>query len=148
MDFNKTGKPVLDTLPSVDEYPDFMEKFNKSSYRSEKVLGKLYRNIKLDESESGTILKYRKSMIVPNEKFLFKGYKEYIDEAIFCREHYNGEIRSLMKTFRVKNEAEIITAQLLNFKQVGGKSQDLQEGISENVSFIIHDFTVYMQFEL
>ncbi|CAG8747083.1 8495_t:CDS:2, partial [Funneliformis mosseae] len=37
VDFNKSGYPVLDILPTLKEFPDFMENRFKDSYRSEKV---------------------------------------------------------------------------------------------------------------
>ncbi|RIA96799.1 RNA dependent RNA polymerase-domain-containing protein [Glomus cerebriforme] len=140
VDFNKTGVPVLDDLPNAGEYPDFMEIKCKDSYKSEKVLGKLYRNIKLYEYESDPILKY-KNVIFPNNDFLFDGYQNYMEEAVVCRDRYNSEIRNLMRNYRVNTEAEIITAELLSIRQMDGrKSQNTRELISESVSFIIHNF--------
>ncbi|GES78777.1 RNA-dependent RNA polymerase 6-like [Rhizophagus clarus] len=138
VDFCKTGIPVTETLPSIDEYPDFMEKDHKKSYKSEKILGKLYRNIQLDKSENVPLLNYDVENIILNEEFLFDGYEHYLDEALIYREYYNNEIRHLMKKYKVKTEAEIIAAQLLGRQVEGKKSQDIRESIGGTVSFIIY----------
>jgi len=134
VDFNKTGKPVKNVLPNIDENPDFMETKCKPSYKSEKILGKLYRNIKLHEYESDPILKYKEHEITVSDDFTFDGYQKYMKEAIIRRNLYNGDIRKLMKAHRVNNESEIITAELLNFKQLEfRKSQHKREIISDIV---------------
>lgn len=115
-----------------------MEKDHKKSYKSEKILGKLYRNIHLDKSENVSLLNYDVENIILNKEFLFDGYKQYVEEAIIYREYYNNEIRHLMKKYKVKTEAEIIAAQLLGRQVEGRKSQDIRESISGTVSFIIY----------
>lgn len=113
----------------------------KPSYKSEKILGKLYRNIKLHEYESDPILKYKEHKITINDDFTFDGYQKYMEEAIIIRNFYNGEIRKLMKTYRVNYESEIITAELLGLKQMEGrKNQHKREVISDEVSNIINGY--------
>lgn len=115
-----------------------MEKDHKKSYKSKKILGKLYRNIQLDKSENVPLLNYDVENIILNEEFLFEGYEHYLEEAFIYREYYNNEIRHLMKKYKVKTEAEIIAAQLLGRQVEGKKSQDIRESISGTVSFIIY----------
>src|SRR5688572_2545142 len=52
VDFPKSGKPAIfpPELRAIS-YPDFMEKPDKPSYRSNKVLGTLYRSIEVAEFE-------------------------------------------------------------------------------------------------
>ncbi|RIA84668.1 RNA dependent RNA polymerase-domain-containing protein [Glomus cerebriforme] len=139
VDFNKTGVPVTETLPNLEKYPDFMEKANKISYKSEKILGKLYRNIQFDKSENVPLLNYDVENITLDEEFLFNGYEHYLEEALIYRDYYNNQIRNLMKKYRVKTEAEIIAAQLLGKQVEGKKSQDIREAIGGTISFIIYD---------
>jgi RNA-dependent RNA polymerase len=115
-----------------------MEKDHKKSYKSEKILGKLYRNIQLDKAENVPLLNYDIENIILNEEFLFDGYEHYLEEALIYREYYNNEIRHLMKKYKVKTEAEIIAAQLLGRQVEGKKSQDIRESISGTISFIIY----------
>ncbi|CAB4432062.1 unnamed protein product [Rhizophagus irregularis] len=118
VDFNKTGIPVKTKLPNIDENPDFMEVKCKPSYKSEKILGKLYRNIKLHEYESDPILKYKEHKITVNDDFIFDGYQKRMDkEAIVIRNFYNG------------------------IKQMEGrKNQHKRDVISEEVSKIINRY--------
>ncbi|CAI2179492.1 5586_t:CDS:2 [Funneliformis geosporum] len=140
VDFNKTGIPVVEKLAMRSEYPDFMDSRYKDSYKSEKVLGKLYRDIQLDKPEKDPLLKYYKTNITIDENFLYEGYQDYIEEAIACLDHYNNEIRSLMKKYNVKTEAEILTAQLLGFRRIdGSKSQDMRDAITGSIFFIIYN---------
>ena len=47
VDFSKTGVPaVIPNKLRPTEYPDFMEKEDKTTYRSECVIGKLFRSVK------------------------------------------------------------------------------------------------------
>ncbi len=112
----------------------------KDSYESVKVLGKLYRDIKLDKPEKDPLLKYYKTIITPDDDFLFDGFRDYLEEAIACRDHYNSEIRILMKKYNVKTEAEILTSQLLGFRRINGrKSQDMRDAITGSISMIIYN---------
>ncbi|CAG8493686.1 4830_t:CDS:10 [Dentiscutata heterogama] len=139
VDFNKTGVPVTEKLPVMEEYPDFMENKTKIEYKSQKILGKLYRNIEVDHPKDDPLLNYTSDYIVPKKEFLAQGYENYLEEAEICRDTYNSEIRSLMKKFRVKTEPEIITTNLLGFRRVDGrKNQDIRESISGTISYIIH----------
>jgi hypothetical protein len=115
-----------------------MEKEHKKSYVSEKVLGRLYRNITFDKSENDSLLKYNLENIIMNEDFLFGDYQHYVEEAVIYRNHYNNEIRGLMKKYKIKTEAEIMNAQLLGRQVEGRKSQDIREAIAGTVSFIIY----------
>lgn len=149
VDFNKTGVPVTELLPKVDEYPDFMENKRKNSYESKKVLGKLYRRIEIGQSDDNPLLNYEDKTIKPNEEFLFEGYEDYLQEAVICRDSFNSEIRSLMKKFSVKSEPEVITANLLSYRRMDGrKSRDIREAISGSISSIIHHFRKHFKSEL
>ncbi|CAG8468456.1 7511_t:CDS:10 [Scutellospora calospora] len=141
VDFNKTGVPVTDKLPKLDEYPDFMESKTKKEYKSQKILGKLYRNIKLNQPENDPLLNYEGTDIIVNREFLAQGYEDYLEEAEVCRNSYNSEIFNLMKKFRVKTEPEIISSNLLGYRRVDGrKSQDVRESISGTISFTMHKY--------
>ncbi|CAG8471792.1 18903_t:CDS:10 [Racocetra persica] len=142
VDFNKTGVPVTESLPTTNEYPDFMENKTKKVYESQKILGQLYRNIELDQPRHVPLLNYdTNDNITPKRMFLAQGYEDYLEEAEVCRDTYNSEIRSLMKKFRVKTEPEIITSNILSFHRIDGrKTQDIRESISGTISFIIHKF--------
>ncbi|KAF0547877.1 RdRP-domain-containing protein [Gigaspora margarita] len=141
VDFNKTGVPVTEPLPILDEYPDFMENKKKKEYVSQKILGKLYKNINIDNPRDDQLLNYKFGNISPKKEFLAQGYENYLEEAEISRDTYNSEIRNLMKKFRVKTEPEIITSNLLNCRRIDGrKTQDIRESISGTISFITHKY--------
>ncbi|RIB03115.1 RNA dependent RNA polymerase-domain-containing protein [Gigaspora rosea] len=141
VDFNKTGVPVTEPLPILDEYPDFMENKNKKEYVSQKILGKLYRNINIDNPKDDQLLNYKFGNIAPKKEYLAKGYENYLEEAEIFRDKYNSEIHNLMKKFRVKTEPEIITSNLLSYRRIDGrKTQDIRESISGTISFITHKY--------
>ncbi|CAG8610218.1 17919_t:CDS:2, partial [Racocetra fulgida] len=118
VDFNKTGVPVTESLPTTNEYPDFMENKTKGMYESQKILGKLYRNIELDQPRHAPLLNYdTNDKITPKRMFLAQGYEDYLEEA------------------------EIITSNILSFHRIDGrKTQDIRDSISGTISFIIHKF--------
>ncbi|CAI2166599.1 4586_t:CDS:2 [Funneliformis geosporum] len=139
VDFNKTGYPVLNALPTMKEYPDFMENQFKESYESNKVLGKLYRNIQLDLPGKDPLLKYKETAI--DEDFVYDGYQDYIEDAIACRDYYNDEIRKLMRKYNVKTEVEVLTAQLLGLRNNDSrKAKEKRKSISGTSSFIIYHY--------
>lgn len=54
IDFAKNGQAQqLDYLEKPQEYPDYMENHTRKEYRSNTVLGKMYRICKHLESENG-----------------------------------------------------------------------------------------------
>ncbi|CAG8476071.1 7262_t:CDS:10 [Acaulospora colombiana] len=142
VDFNKTGVPVTGSLPPIPQYPDFMENNQKDSYKSEKILGKLYRRIKLERPDKDRLLNYKvKGGIKPMRYFRVEGFREHVEEAVIQRNAYNLEIRTLMKKYGVKTEPEIITSNILGLRRINGrKGQDIREEISATVSEIIYNF--------
>ncbi|CAG8492621.1 4570_t:CDS:1, partial [Acaulospora colombiana] len=150
VDFNKTGVPVTDLLPSIPVYPDFMENNRKRSYPSQKVLGKLYRKIILDKPDEDPLLNYKTNDgIKPTRDFYVEGFKEYLEEAIIQRDAYNSEIRTLMKKYSIETEPEIVTSNILGHRRINGrKRQDIRETISGAISVIIHNFRKIFLMEL
>ncbi|KAG2218226.1 hypothetical protein INT45_000768 [Circinella minor] len=120
VDFAKTGKaakpdPDLLTMPSK-KYPDFMEKKDKESYRSEKALGQLYRSIghikyrefreKLWDITDGNY--YDQRVQAP-------GMEKYIASARRQKRYYDRELRDLMGRFGVDSEAEIMSGCIIKW---------------------------------
>ncbi|CAG8546813.1 1547_t:CDS:10 [Diversispora eburnea] len=141
VDFNKSGVPVTDRLPKVEQYPDFMENKRKDSYKSEKILGQLYRRIEIDRQPEENLLLNYDGEIIPNQEFLFDGYEDFTEEAVIVRNTFNFEIRSLMKKFSVKSEPEVITANLLGYRRVDGRqNREIREAISGSISHTIHHY--------
>ncbi|CAN8077242.1 unnamed protein product [Agarophyton chilense] len=123
VDFPKTGIPAL-VPPDLalrnqkNQYPDFMMKHKKISYKSTKILGKLFRACNASRSES------KKELVTfPNESSyaVVKIFSCLSDDAELERESdshcnsYNYEIKRLMDHYGVQSEGELVSGQVLSF---------------------------------
>lgn len=114
VDFAKTGAPA--EMPNVlkpREYPDFMERWDRSTYKSEGILGKLYRatlalTIPKSEfkwSEETARAAYDPDLEVP-------GFETFIDAAKSCKEMYTDKMSMLLMFYGATSEDEILTGNL------------------------------------
>ena len=98
VDSLKTGKIV--TMPTYlrpTEYPDFMRKEDAISYKSEKILGELYRSTKeaygSDLVSQGTstsdYLTYDMDLEVP-------GASDFLEDAWQCKCSYEEQLNALL----------------------------------------------------
>ncbi|XP_039855171.1 probable RNA-dependent RNA polymerase SHL2 [Panicum virgatum] len=111
VDSLKTGKIV--TMPTYlrpTEYPDFMRKEDAISYKSEKILGELYRSIKAaygyDSVSHGTItlndLVYDMDLEVPGASY-------FLEDAWQCKCSYEAKLNALLSQYNIQTEAELVT---------------------------------------
>ncbi|KAH7415135.1 hypothetical protein KP509_14G029700 [Ceratopteris richardii] len=137
VDSPKTGKLVI--LPSAlrpKAYPDFMDKEDKESYRSKKILGILYRRVR------GTAEKEMKlSSFLGNAEFSIEqsydpdlkidGYEEYVREAWHFKQMHDVQLGALMDQFDVSIEGEVVTGHFTTIlsKHNSRKRGDLKERI-------------------
>lgn len=127
VDFPKTGIPA-EIPPNlyVSEYPDFMEKPDKSSYISSGVIGKLFRAVK-DHLPPGYHIRSftkelaRKSYDPDMES---AGFMDYIDDAIAIKDNYDFKLGNLMEYYGMKNEAELLTGNLMKMSKKFNKYRD------------------------
>ncbi|KAK0595797.1 hypothetical protein LWI29_010039 [Acer saccharum] len=82
VDFSKTG--VAAEIPRrlrATTYPDFMEKQEKPSYESQRVLGKLYREVKGIAAPTATIKSFTKevAMLTYDPAMEVDGFEKFID---------------------------------------------------------------------
>ncbi|KAI7881914.1 RdRP-domain-containing protein [Lichtheimia hyalospora FSU 10163] len=109
VDFPKTGvKAILPDSYRPGKYPDFMEKKDKPSYESKKILGQLYRSIK-----SGEFQHYRKQLNTKKTEYdgrlRYPGMEKFIARARRMKRRYDEELTSLMDQFGIPTEAEFMT---------------------------------------
>jgi hypothetical protein len=123
------GVPVTGRLPSSTEFPDFMENQTKMPYESQKILGQLYNQQQWRY--------YKDCRIEPLDDFIEDDYMNYVDEALNLRNHYNHEIRTLMKRYKIKSEAEVFTGNLLSVKTSGRKLYDVRDAIASEMALYI-----------
>lgn len=128
VDFAKNGIKVdveNDLIPK--KYPTFMERKDKKSYKSNKIIGQLYERIK--EIYDEAIPEYQPKG--PIEK-----YQDFIETASILFEEYKTEITSLLNQFGLESEIEFLIGQPINlniFQKTGIKPEDLKETLT-NIS--------------
>ncbi|OAY66642.1 putative RNA-dependent RNA polymerase 2 [Ananas comosus] len=118
VDFAKTGAPA--DMPRVlkpKEYPDFMERWDRSMYKSTGVLGKLYRAVSThieetlsfdtDFSNSIPEAAYDRDLEV-------EGFEAFLEAAQEFYDQYSEKLSSLMNYYGAEYEDEILTGNLRN----------------------------------
>jgi RNA-dependent RNA polymerase len=108
VDFPKTGKPaILSSELRAITFPDFMEKDDKSTYQSQKVLGTLYRSIKEEAFNPST-------QMILDDRLYVEGYKIYVEDARNIKSTYDADIMGLMNQYGIKTEFEITSGYIMN----------------------------------
>ncbi|RIA85008.1 putative RNA-dependent RNA polymerase 1 [Glomus cerebriforme] len=108
VDFPKTGVPANFPLElRADRFPDFMEKPDKPTYKSEKVLGTLYRSIKEEKYQPYTHLNFDKRLYV-------EGYEEYLKDAQILKSAYDAAIKGVMNQFGIMTEFEAVSGYIID----------------------------------
>lgn len=143
VDFPKTGKIVSmpqSLRPKV--YPDFMGKDDAISYKSEKILGRLYRSIKeatSDDSvpeETSTLndLPYDTDMEVP-------GASDFIFSAWQYKCSYETQLNALLNQYGVHSEAELVTDHICSLPRYNSRKQgDIKERLKNAYSALRKEF--------
>jgi RNA-dependent RNA polymerase len=142
VDFPKTGVPAI--IPHnlrPRKYPDFMGKPDKDTYRSERVLGKLFRQVRgayLEKSPSEVPREdieqaFDANMIVP-------GYEEFTDLAKYQKNTYDRKLIGLMNQYGIETEAEAVSGNILNLARQHMKRRgDVVERIRDAVTSLIDE---------
>ncbi|RUS27038.1 RNA dependent RNA polymerase-domain-containing protein [Jimgerdemannia flammicorona] len=122
VDFPKTGIPaIFERECRATAFPDFMEKPDKPSYESEKVLGVIYRSIQASDYESyeSTLsydLRFDCRIIVP-------GFEQFVPEARTLKFEYDHALRSLRNQYGIATEFELVSGYIMNYLQSGHKRE-------------------------
>ncbi|CAG8567169.1 13561_t:CDS:2 [Dentiscutata erythropus] len=132
VDFPKTGK--TSEFPNelkVKSFPDFMEKPDKPSYPSQKVLGRLYRSIEVADFSPYTEIVFDDRLLVP-------GYEAFVEDARACKRDYDSEVRGLMNQYGVLSEYEVASGFIVNtvLKVEKKKPRDVQKSVSDMIAVI------------
>ncbi|KAJ1267763.1 hypothetical protein BS78_07G083000 [Paspalum vaginatum] len=114
VDSAKTGKVVrMPTSLHPKEYPDFMLKEDDMSYRSEKILGRLYRSIigayDLDFVSQGTCASDEIPYDTDLEVF---GASAFFEDAWQIKCSYEAQLNALLNQYGVRTEAELVTGEI------------------------------------
>ncbi|KAL3500883.1 hypothetical protein ACH5RR_039976 [Cinchona calisaya] len=153
VDFPKTGKVV--TMPTEYKpkiYPDFMGKEDFQSYKSKKILGKLYRQVKdaCDEDEAAT----SEFTFAPNEipydtDLEVSGSDMFIADAWNSKCSYDGQLNALLGQYKVNREEEVVTGHIWSMpKYSSNKLGDLKERLKHAYTKLRKEFRkVFEQME-
>ncbi|XP_042500578.1 probable RNA-dependent RNA polymerase 1 [Macadamia integrifolia] len=129
VDFPKTGVPaeIPDHL-RVKEYPDFMEKLDKPTYESPRVIGKLFREIK-DKAASHTSFKkftWEVARRSYDPEMEVEGFEDYIDDACYYKGEYDSKLGNLMDYYGINTEAEILSGNIMKMAKSFTKKRDAE----------------------
>ncbi|KAJ4951773.1 hypothetical protein NE237_028605 [Protea cynaroides] len=144
VDFPKTGKLVNmphSLKPKI--YPDFMGKDENMSYKSEKILGRLYRQIidapdeeKAENSElSPEGIPFDIDLEIP-------GSAGFIMDAWNLKCRYDGYLSVLLAQYQVNREEEVVTGHIWSIpKNYSNKKQrELKEKLSGTYNALRKEF--------
>lgn len=127
VDFPKTG--VAAELPPnlrVTEYPDFMEKPDKTTYVSERVLGKLFRDVKRVAPD--IIKSFTKEVAKQAYDYDMQvdGFRDHLDDAFEYKSAYDLELGKLMDYYGIETEAEILSGNIMKFSKSFDRRKDAE----------------------
>lgn len=105
VDFPKTGVPA--EIPQelyVKEYPDFMEKLDKPTYESQRVIGKLFREVR-DIAPTTSLIKsftleVARQCYDPDMEV--EGFENYIDDAAYYKGNYDFKLGNHMEYYGIE----------------------------------------------
>ncbi|KAI8486629.1 hypothetical protein Bbelb_356040 [Branchiostoma belcheri] len=134
VDFPKTGQcPELKGDLRPDKYPDFMMKSDKPQYRSEKIIGKLFRQCQaLDNAQRFSPVPVVEDDGVDQDLFR-EGFQSYTDDAQAQLNIYNTKIRSIMSLYGIASEGEVVSGCILKVKQRLGLLRNERFEVTEYV---------------
>ncbi|VDK32350.1 unnamed protein product, partial [Gongylonema pulchrum] len=124
VDFPKTGQPpeplVKEWTKQVDgtlvppekpeRWPDFMHKTHEPSYVSPRLVGQLYRRIRLIQDVLAvTSANEELTQIKLDPLLVYEGWEEYEFEARRNLDAYNAHIRALLDNYGIQDEGQLFS---------------------------------------
>ncbi|XP_030548273.1 RNA-dependent RNA polymerase 6-like [Rhodamnia argentea] len=144
VDFPKTGKLV--TMPyhlKPKQYPDFMGKEEFQTYKSNKILGRLYRQIKdaYDEDLNSSELNCDSEDIPYDTSLEVLGAVDFISNAWDHKCSYDGQLSGLLGQYKVNNEEELVTGHVWSMpKNASRKRGELKERLKHSYTALRREF--------
>nr|XP_050023600.1 uncharacterized protein LOC126517839 [Dermacentor andersoni]XP_054920510.1 uncharacterized protein LOC126517839 [Dermacentor andersoni] len=116
LDFAKNGQTAFlrrDERPAF--YPDFMEKgSHKTTYRSDRALGALYRTCRSLEAAVGR-LGHRHIDPSRCQALAVPGWEDYRESAMQALTDYNANIRRILSQYGIGSEGEVMACMVNTF---------------------------------
>ena len=131
VDFPKTGVPAkFDAqLYQVPTYPDFLHRFNRNSYESQKALGMMFRDVRCRP--------FRPTYegIQTDPMFLVDGLEKYLAEALLVKQNFDFDLTRLMHQYGIRSEFEVLTQMVMEFnKQNSRKEFEVKQRLNEIIT--------------
>ncbi|KAL9255376.1 RNA-dependent RNA polymerase 1-like protein [Drosera capensis] len=129
VDFPKTGIPA--EIPQhlyVREYPDFMEKLDKPTYKSENVIGKLFREVKDRAPHRSPIESFTREVARGSydPHMEYDGFEDFLDDASYYKSQYDYKLGNLMDYYGIGTEAEIISGNIMKMSKSFHRRKDAE----------------------
>lgn len=115
VDFAKTGAPAeMPRSLRPREYPDFMERWEKPTYISNGVLGKLYRAAAGRMESSHALSSLAQSNPAFDPDLEVPGFEGFLESAEEYYDLYAEKLTTLMSYYGAEHEEEILTGNIRN----------------------------------
>ncbi|KAK3225244.1 hypothetical protein Dsin_005106 [Dipteronia sinensis] len=115
VDFAKTGAPAEMPLAlRPKDFPDFMERYEKDSYKSLGALGKLYRATlaSVKQTRSEVVWSPEIAEASYDHDLEVNGFEAFVELAESHKDQYEENISALMHYYGAETEVEILTGNL------------------------------------
>ncbi|BFI43094.1 RNA-dependent RNA polymerase [Marchantia polymorpha subsp. ruderalis] len=156
VDYPKTGKPAeMPPELAPKEYPDFLGKPAAESYKSQKVLGILYRKVvnilpKLDAVDPLLLrASTDQSQAIPDPNYdtdlEISGFEAYLDEAWSCKQHYDQKLRVIMSQFGISDEGQVATGRVVLGRRQGVRANDVRDKLKLEYLALQKEFRTVFQ---
>ncbi|XP_026436670.1 probable RNA-dependent RNA polymerase 1 [Papaver somniferum] len=129
VDFPKTGVPaVIPPHLRVDTYPDFMEKFDKPSYISDRVIGRLFRQVKGTAPNMSCVKSFTREVAEKSydHDMEFHGFEKHLVDAKFYKGEYDFKLGNLLAYYGIQSEAEIFGGGILKMSKSFNMRKDAE----------------------
>ncbi|XP_061994386.1 probable RNA-dependent RNA polymerase 1 [Rosa rugosa] len=127
VDFPKTGVPAVRPEELyVKEYPDFMEKTDKSTYLSSNVIGQLFREVKDIAPYDSCITSFTHQVATKSydPEMEVDGFEDYLEDAFYYKNNYDYKLGNLLDYYGIKTEAEILSGGIMRMSKSFTKERD------------------------
>ncbi|KAK1565007.1 hypothetical protein Q3G72_016739 [Acer saccharum] len=115
VDFAKTGAPAEMPLAlRPKDFPDFMERYEKDSYKSLGALGKLYRATlaSVKQTRSDVVWSTEIAEASYDHDLEVNGFEAFLELAESHKDQYEENVSALMHYYGAETEVEILTGNL------------------------------------
>ncbi|GAU20438.1 hypothetical protein TSUD_12570 [Trifolium subterraneum] len=103
-----------------------MEKFDKPTYKSKNVIGKLFREIQGISTKDGPIKSFTDEVAKQSydRDMELKGFMDYVDDAFYHKTNYDYKFGNLMDYYGIKTESEILSGNIMKMSKSFTKKRD------------------------